>query len=690
MRGLLSTGVQVVATRLVGAALGVLVAAVLGRALGPERFGAYSYLLMVLTLLAVPISNGWSTMLLREVAAADDEPRMAIAKGMLVRGSQAAAMYSVAVALAGTVVLEIVGHSAGPLALSGLPIWVGLVLVSFFDQVSALRAGVLRGLNHPALGQAPEMIVRPLVLVVAFMVINATVGSAAPLGHAVAALVLAAIIAALAGFWMLRTTVPAALLQAKATYQTARWCWTSVLLTGNAALVLFNTYLDTLLLGVLGTLADVGIYRVAMLTSLVSGFAYTAFNIVAAQRFSQLNSRSDIGELQATAVYMARVAVLGALPVPIIFWLYGQELVAYAFGPAFMGALLLMAPLFVSQLLNATFGMSRNLLVMSGNEVSAFKSTLVAVAVNALVSIVLIPRMGALGAAYASAGSAILWNAMMWYQARRLTGVDTSVLNLKRSGTDMKSLLKRFGGRIVGRRHRQVCNLAIDEPGALIEATYWAEPALLRMHLPVAWLRMQGGYVYGPGHPFAIALRDGSAALTSFYASTRPVSLGEWYGLSRSQGLGCDLPPWELPWYKRDGREPLSGEGHLDASHGVSFHGPASSDKVAYEMRRLIQVRDSIAASGYRPEVYGDIEGYVLSAGGQACFFVRGGKHRAAALCHLGYATIPVTFRASLPRLVDESMAAHWPLVREGKMSVAVAQELLRRYTHPPAPGGAT
>jgi hypothetical protein len=201
-------------------------------------------------------------------------------------------------------------------------------------------------------------------------------------------------------------------------------------------------------------------------------------------------------------------------------------------------------------------------------------------------------------------------------------------------------------------------------------------------------LRMQGGVRYGPDHPFVQALDRGADALQNFYAHVQPQSITDLYGLAGDQRRGADLPPWELPWYLRLARRAPPGELSLDATHGVSFFGPCSDRKVELELLRLRRLRDSILRHGYDPDGHGDIEGYILRDGDAACFFIRGGKHRAAVLTKLGFDWIPVSFRAGFPRMIDTEQARIWPLVRTGAMDIGLARDILRAYTRRPPRGG--
>lgn len=181
------------------------------------------------------------------------------------------------------------------------------------------------------------------------------------------------------------------------------------------------------MLGAFSGVEQVGVYRVAAQVALFSGFVYTSLNMLAAQQFTHRLAASDTAGLQSIAAMMARLAVLGALPLPLVFWLAGDVLLANVFGVEFLPALAPMFILFLSQLLNAGAGMASSLMIAGGHERYMVRYAGLAVVLNVGMSLTLVPRYHAIGAAISTTISVFLWNALLWWHARQITGIDTSV-----------------------------------------------------------------------------------------------------------------------------------------------------------------------------------------------------------------------------------------------------------------------
>jgi len=213
----------------------------------------------------------------------------------------------------------------------------------------------------------------------------------------------------------------------------------------------------------------------------------------------------------------------------------------------------------------------------------------------------------------------------------------------------------------------------------------------IRMYVDSPHLVMQGALNFGDSsHPFLQALSKGKSTLGQYYESRAPSTLCELHSIKGATTEDERVAAWEVPWIQRVQRTPPPGECGLGPEHGVSFYGPVSPSKLALEYERLVVLRDRIERRGYHPELYGDIDGYFLrNEQGDFRFFVRGGKHRAAVLVHLGMQRIPVVFKRDWPRTVRLGDAASWPMVLDGSLSSRTAQAVFASYFHSGTADGA-
>lgn len=427
--GLLRSGIGIAMVRGAGLILGLAVTVVLSRALGPEGFGVYAYAVVLLALAAVPVSNGWSTLMLRTTAAAAHD----------LRWGQVKALARAGLMLAGIVVIALGGlawsasrwlQDIEVLALSSVGL-ICLMCALFFDQLSAMRLALLRGLDRQIWGQVPEMLVRPAVILAVFLALIAWLDVEPTMQHALLALAVASIAGYLLGALLLKHFKPHALLGAPVENLPSGTASSASVLVAETGLVVLNAYVDILLLGLLTDADQVGLYRVAMQVAVLGGFVYTALNMVANQRFALFYAQGDLRSMASSATFFARVAAMGAAPLLVLSFFGGAWFLGTVFGADFMAALMPMTILLGVQVVSASFGMPRSLLIMSGREQVVAKLTTLAVLCNGLLCFLLIPKLGAVGASLASLTAMTGWNFGMWMYVRKSLRIDSSLLGLK-------------------------------------------------------------------------------------------------------------------------------------------------------------------------------------------------------------------------------------------------------------------
>lgn len=426
-RGLVVAGGGIALVRIAGMGANFALTVVLARTLGPEGLGLYSYLLLFLSLAAVPISNGWSTLLLRATAQAQSSGDWSEPRGLM--------PLAVLMAVLGAGLLLILGC----LALAALPvggyITLNLVLVFclvlLFDQLSAIRLAFLRGIGRPVWGQIPETLLRPgLILSLYLILVWAT--NTANLELVLIALIFSSATTMSIGWLIQHRLSPRALKRTAPARRLGPWFKSANILAANAGLVLLNGYADLFALGLLSSPKDVGIYKIAVQIALLSGFGYTALNMVAMQKFAYLHREEDVKELQMAATFLARLSFLLTLPIPIMFLIYGEQIISEVFGSEYTDALVPTLYLLGVQSINAFCGFNYSLVSMRGMEKKIISIAGISTLFNFVSCFLLIPELGIAGAAISSALAITIWNVSLVVLAYTLIGIDTTVLGLKK------------------------------------------------------------------------------------------------------------------------------------------------------------------------------------------------------------------------------------------------------------------
>jgi len=410
--GLLSEAAGTVVLRGGSVALGFLTSIVLARSLGPEGYGIVAYVLSWVAVLSAVTGLGVERIVVREVSAAAERGVPSIARGLVGETSRVTALVgAVSVLLASGIVylLEL------PPILT-LAFWVALPL-AILEPLSRLRMAALQGLGRVLLGQVPELLVRP-GLMLAGITLAWALGPD-PLSPAVAVGI--SLLSALLG-WALGDQLLRAALKGSASSAPPPWISLAAPLLLVQILHVVTNRADIIILGMFRPAADVGVFNVAARLAELLGMALIATNFVLAPRLSRAWTRGDLTTAQhlltratrgVALVSLLMAAALGVMG-PWILVLYGSD-----FAGAFPPLLILVG----GRLASAVFGSLGIVLVTAGREGALLAGVAAGAATNLLLNFLLIPSYGAMGAAVATSAGIIVWNSVLGVLVLRNTGL---------------------------------------------------------------------------------------------------------------------------------------------------------------------------------------------------------------------------------------------------------------------------
>lgn len=412
------------AMRVLAIPIGLASTVLLARLLGPEQFGQYAFIMALLPILALPVTGGMQTLLTREVAAYAHAGRWSAYKGAL----NAAHGWAVSVSLLILLVYLLLAFSFEVIPTSGKWGFVPLALVMLpLLALNAARNGVIKGLGMPAMAEMPGMVIQP------FLVLLALTGLVFTVGLDVQGAIWIQILCAAAAFFLATIIFikvrPPESSQAKPEYEFKAWLSALTPFTLLALVGTFNAQLGILALGLLSSDEQVGALTVAQRGAQFVALPLTLVNLIISPHIVKAFRSNDINFLQKISRLSARGAFAIALPIGMVFYFFGEWLLGSFFGEeysqlSYMPLLMLV----VGQLFSVFFGSVGFLLAMTGNEKQSFKGQVFAVITNLILCAILIPTMGAIGAAIAVSSSIIVWNVILGVLVYLKLGIRPSAL----------------------------------------------------------------------------------------------------------------------------------------------------------------------------------------------------------------------------------------------------------------------
>jgi O-antigen/teichoic acid export membrane protein len=166
-----------------------------------------------------------------------------------------------------------------------------------------------------------------------------------------------------------------------------------------------------ILLGMLRTEAEVGYYAVAVKLATLTTFMLAAINSMAAPKFSELFHMGKINELFHVAKKSTKLIFWTTGPILVGLIILGRPILSILFGEDFALAYPSLVLLSIGQFFNSISGSTGFFMNMTGHEKNLRNIILGAAVINIIMSLMLIPHLGMIGAAVAGMTSMTFWNA---------------------------------------------------------------------------------------------------------------------------------------------------------------------------------------------------------------------------------------------------------------------------------------
>jgi O-antigen/teichoic acid export membrane protein len=166
---------------------------------------------------------------------------------------------------------------------------------------------------------------------------------------------------------------------------------------------------DRIMLGILGSAEDVGIYNAAATLSVQAALFLASFNAIFAPTIADLFHKQRMKELAALFKTTTKWIFTLTLPVVLVFVLFAWPIMR-VFGPGFSAGSLVLISLGIAELVNAGVGSVAFMLTMTSRQNIELLNSIALGSLNVVLNLILIPKLHVLGAAIATGLSIALIN----------------------------------------------------------------------------------------------------------------------------------------------------------------------------------------------------------------------------------------------------------------------------------------
>lgn len=415
------------ALKIAGSGLAFGLSVFLARCLGTVGLGIYAYAMTWTNLLSIPATLGIDQLIVREIAIYRARSHWKLMGGLLRWSNSVVLVTSGALTLIAAGVIW--GHND-----SNDLVWAVVLAMTTLPLASLrnLRLGAMRGLDRIVLGQMPDTLFAPLIVItltgLMYFLLPVRLNVFWVLGSKIIATAVTFIIGTV---WLMRS-LPQPVREVKPDYSGKQWLLSALpfMFLGTAELI--NSRIDIIMLGTFEGAAAVGIYAAIAGIAQLTAFIHQATLGVLGPTIATLYSEGKLKQLE-------RLIQRSILAVFAISLLLGGTIIALSkyllliFGSEFVIGATAMNILIGGQIFNALTGPVGLVLNMTGHQTKTAIATGLSAFLNIILNALLIPRWGIVGAAIATTTSIITINAIKVMFVQKNLNISLYSLNWNRA-----------------------------------------------------------------------------------------------------------------------------------------------------------------------------------------------------------------------------------------------------------------
>ncbi|MGL5795819.1 MAG: lipopolysaccharide biosynthesis protein [Waterburya sp.] len=396
----------------------------LARWLGATEYGTYDYIINLSIFLSYLAGLGLPNALLRLIPEYEVKKDWGRLQGLIWNSWLYIAIASILLSIIVSIVVVCLGPKVSfklPTMLFG--IWTIPLLALLKQQLEMAKV-----LNRFILAYLPSVIIAPILLIVGIFCLQNYLFPITST-DAIAVFLVSLFILLAVQLWLFCQKLPQKWFDCQSIYVPKEWLSVSLpFLLGDGAYLILNQA-DIFMIGAFLDPKQVGIYSAALKTAGWVNILLTASSTVLATTFSSLYFQGKQKELQDLLTKIIGWIFVPALIASCYLFIFGDD-VLVLFGTEFLEAKWAMLVLVVGQIVNVGSGCVGYLMQITGHNYQCTYVYCWGTLINLVLSLILIPLLGILGGAIATATTMIIWNIWLHHLVVKHIGVRPSIFSL--------------------------------------------------------------------------------------------------------------------------------------------------------------------------------------------------------------------------------------------------------------------
>lgn len=379
---------------------------ILARGLGVDGLGLYSVILSLITVVSIPLNNGITQLITREVSKHNNSNDYGYIKGILIRSHQYVLILAIFIIIV-FFINSVSDVSWNPYDKSTL-ILVASPLIMLSGLIT-IRSATLRGLKKFFQSQLLELLIRPgmnLIIISIFLFL----GVLNPL-NAIISQLMAVLVAFGLGSWFIFKYLPSGVKNSRSLFLDKKWGISVVPIILGAFVAVISNEIGILALGIFGSNEDVAALKIAMVATLFILIPQTIINNVLGPFIATAWKEKNINQLQIYMHQSARASFSISIVICLVFIFYGESILEILYGESY--SKIANTPLLIltiGHLISVIFGSGGLFLLMCDYEKYTLFGHFLGLISLIIALVLFIPNYGAVGAAFSMSIGILVWN----------------------------------------------------------------------------------------------------------------------------------------------------------------------------------------------------------------------------------------------------------------------------------------
>ena len=370
--------------RVINSLITLVLSIIIARCLGVHEYGVYAYVITCINLLVIPACAGLPELITKNIASYLTGSKWDLFKGILIKSTKITIIFSTLIIVISLLIIFLLKNKFP----DNITVFLLALILIPISALNQLRAAALRGLHKVIISQIPDILIQPLILIIILLcfvyLFKDTHLSSSDI---IMARAVSIAVAFILGSFLLNKYIPLEAKISSPQYDTVIWRQSAITFMIIQGINQMFNQTDILMLGLLGNVESVGLYKVASNGALLIGFGLLSVNTVLGPIISKLAAEKKWDKLQSIITYSSRLIFIATFPFAIGLIFYGKEFINIIYGPQFTSGSKTLAILSFGQLINAALGSVGLILNMTGNEKSSLIGQVIALSINFILNL---------------------------------------------------------------------------------------------------------------------------------------------------------------------------------------------------------------------------------------------------------------------------------------------------------------